>query len=396
MELTILMPCLNESETIVTCIKKAKNFLMQNNINGEILIADNGSNDDSQILATKNGARVIHVPIRGYGAALKAGINAAYGKYIIMGDADDSYDFLNLMPFLKKLRAGNELVMGNRFKGGIKTGAMPFLNKYLGNPVLSFIGRLFFKSSIGDFHCGLRGFQKEAIQRLNLQALGMEFASEMIVKAALKRITITEVPTILSPDGRSHPPHLRKWHDGWRHLKLLLLLSPRWLFLYPGLALSVVGFFLMIILAITPLSIGPCTFSIHTMLFGGAFFVVGLQGVVFSLFGNLLTNESMELPFNSKVDNFFRQYTVERGIFIGMAFALLGILGSMGSLWLWKQANFGALVPTETMRLAIPSVIFFIAGMQIIFSSFFAGLLRMRLNPTAAQDANKENQAIFY
>lgn len=222
MELTILMPCLNEVETLAQCINKARAFLQQENIAGEILIADNGSSDGSQTLAEQSGARLIHVIQRGYGAALMAGINAAAGKYVIMGDADDSYNFNNLTPFLEKLRAGHDLVMGNRFKGGIEKGAMPFLNKYLGNPVLSFIGRLFFKCPVGDFHCGLRGFNRDTMQQLQLQAPGMEFASEMVVKAALNNCKICEVPTTLSPDGRSRSPHLRRWRDGWRHLRLLI------------------------------------------------------------------------------------------------------------------------------------------------------------------------------
>lgn len=229
-EITILMPCLNEAETLAECIKKANHFLTSSKVKGEILVADNGSTDGSQAIAESHGARVISVPTKGYGAALKSGIDAARGQFVIMGDADDSYDFLNLMPFLAKLREGYDLVMGNRFKGGIREGAMPLLNRYLGNPVLSLIGRLFFKSKIGDFHCGLRGFKRDRFQQLGLQGDGMEFASEMVVKATLKKFKITEVPTQLFPDGRSRRPHLRPWRDGWRHLRLLLLFSPRWLF----------------------------------------------------------------------------------------------------------------------------------------------------------------------
>jgi len=242
MELTILMPCLNEAETLAICIQKAKIFLAKENILGEIVITDNGSQDGSQHIAEMQGARVVHVVERGYGAALLFGIQNALGQYIIMGDADDSYDFLNLMPFVKKLREGADLVMGNRFKGKIEQGAMPLLNKYIGNPILSFLGRLFFRSQVGDFHCGLRGFKRAAIQQLHLQSHGMEFASEMIAKAALNQLKITEVPTTLAPDGRSRRSHLRPWRDGWRHLRLLLLLNPRRLFLYPGLGLILLGF----------------------------------------------------------------------------------------------------------------------------------------------------------
>jgi len=232
-ELSIVMPCLNEAETLGICITKAQNFLDSNHVNGEIVIADNGSTDGSIEIAKQHNARVIHVKIKGYGSALRSGINASKGTYIVMADADDSYDFSNLMPFLKKLRSGYDLVMGNRFKGGIEKNAMPFLHKYLGNPVLSFIGRLFFKIKIGDFHCGLRGFSSEAYSKLDLRTTGMEFASEMIVKAKLNNLSITEVPTKLSKDGRTRPPHLNTWNDGWRHLRFLLLYSPKWLFLFP-------------------------------------------------------------------------------------------------------------------------------------------------------------------
>lgn len=233
-ELSIVMPCLNEEETLAVCIDKAKQFLLESKIVGEIIIADNGSTDNSLEIARQKNARIIHVEAKGYGNALKSGIAAALGKYVIMGDSDDSYDFYALAPFVEKLREGYDLVMGNRFKGGIMKGAMPFKNRYLGNPVLSFVGRLFFSIKIGDFHCGLRGFSKEAVQKMDLRTTGMEFASEMVVKASLHKMKITEVPTILHPDGRSRPPHLKPWRDGWRHLRFLLLYSPAWLFLYPG------------------------------------------------------------------------------------------------------------------------------------------------------------------
>jgi glycosyltransferase involved in cell wall biosynthesis len=242
LELSVVMPCLNEAETLAACIKKIQASLSQNHIKGEIIVADNGSTDGSQEIATKMGVRVIHVDEKGYGNALMGGIAAARGKFIIMGDADDSYDFTALMPFLDKLREGYDLVMGNRFKGGVQPGAMPFLHQYLGNPVLTFIGRLFFRSPCGDFHCGLRGFTREAILKMDLRTVGMEFASEMVVKATLHKMRIAEVPTTLSPDGRSRPPHLRSWRDGWRHLCFLLLYSPRWLFLYPGALLMLIGF----------------------------------------------------------------------------------------------------------------------------------------------------------
>lgn len=233
-ELSVVMPCLNEAETLAVCIDKTSAFLRDNRISGEIIVADNGSTDGSQALARAHGARVVNVPVRGYGAALMAGINEAQGKFVIMGDADDSYDFSALTLFVARLREGYDLVMGNRFKGGIKPGAMPLLHKYLGNPLFSKMGRLFFGSPVGDFYCGLRGFNKAAIQRLNLQTTGMEFAIEMVVKSSLNKLRITEVPTILAPDGRSRPPHLRTWRDGWRTLRFLLIYSPRWLFFLSG------------------------------------------------------------------------------------------------------------------------------------------------------------------
>src|SRR5579875_127760 len=264
-ELTVVMACLNEAETVATCVRKAVNFLAASGVDGEVLIADNGSTDGSQALAEQAGARVVDVAEKGYGNALMAGIAAARGEYVIMGDSDDSYDFTNLMPFVEALRQGADLVMGNRFKGGIAPGAMPPLHRYLGNPVLSFVGRLLFRSKIGDFHCGLRGFRRDSVLALGLQATGMEFASEMVVKATLAGQRVTEVPTTLSKDGRSRPPHLRSWRDGWRHLRFLLLFSPRWLFFLPGLALLVAGLVIGGVVAPHPFSIGAVTFDVDTL-----------------------------------------------------------------------------------------------------------------------------------
>jgi glycosyltransferase involved in cell wall biosynthesis len=368
MELTILMPCLNEAETLAICIQKAKAFLTKESILGEILIADNGSQDGSQHIAELHGARVVHVKERGYGAALQCGIQNALGQYIIMGDADDSYDFLNLMPFVKKLREGSDLVMGNRFKGKIEQGAMPLLNKYIGNPILSFLGRLFFRSQVGDFHCGLRGFKRSAIQQLHLHSQGMEFASEMIAKASLKQLKVTEVPTILAPDGRSRPPHLRPWRDGWRHLRLLLLLSPRWLFLYPGFVLTLLGIGVMGLLISGPFKISQYYLDIHTMLFASMFIIIGLQTIFFFLFARIITHREI-----SGVSIF----TLEKGLVIGILLTLLGLLGSSYSFYVWMQHDFGNLLPTKMMRILIPSFTCFISGVQIIFSSFFVSLLKM-------------------
>ena len=280
-ELSVVMPCLNEAETLAICIQKAQRFFKENGVEGEVVIADNGSDDGSQQIAVDNGARVIPVAEKGYGNALKGGIAAAEGTYVIMGDADDSYDFLNLTPYLEKLREGYDLVMGNRFKGGIKKGAMPFLHRYLGNPVLSFIGRLFFKSKIGDFHCGLRGFSKEAFYEMELKTSGMEFASEMIVKASLADMKIAEVPTVLSPDGRTRPPHLNTWRDGWRHLRFLLLYSPKWLFLIPSVLLMLFGAGVSLRLLFGSIQIGATRFDVHTLLFSSALFLIGFQLLLF-------------------------------------------------------------------------------------------------------------------
>src|SRR5882762_10355162 len=267
LELSIVIPCLNEAETLATCIKKAQQSLREHNVEAEIIVADNGSTDGSQEIARALGASVVDISAKGYGNALMGGIATAHGKYIIMGDADDSYDFSALGPFIEQLRAGFDLVMGNRFIGGIKPGAMPPLHRYLGNPLLTFIGRLFFRSPIRDFHCGLRGFSKEAFLKLDLQTTGMEFASEMVVKATLQHLRLTEVATTLSPDGRSRPPHLRSWRDGWRHLRFLLLYSPRWLFLYPGLAALVVGLLGTLWLLPEARTVGGITLDVHTLLY---------------------------------------------------------------------------------------------------------------------------------
>lgn len=378
-ELTILMPCLNEAETVERCIQKAKEFLNREKIIGEILIADNGSEDGSQKIAEQAGARVIHVPLRGYGAALRHGIQHAAGKYVIMGDADDSYDFSNLSLFVTQLRDGHDLVMGNRFKGKIEQGAMPFLNKYLGNPVLSFLGRIFFKSGIGDFHCGLRGFKRDVMLQLDLQATGMEFASEMVVKATIQKLKITEVPTTLSPDGRSRRPHLRPWRDGWRHLRLLLLFSPRWLFLYPGLALLLSGILVMCLLTAGPLKIGKFIFDIHTLLFSSMFIIVGLQAVLFFIFTQLLMTYELKLPLRSHVvTDLLKKFTLEKGLLSGLTLGLMGCAGAVYAFIAWMNHDFGQLMPTEEMRILIPSLTFLIIGVQIIFSSFFMSLLGLQ------------------
>ncbi|MBD2599746.1 MAG: glycosyltransferase family 2 protein [Microcystis sp. M20BS1] len=370
LELSIIMPCLNEAETLATCIGKARDYLERHKIAGEVLIADNGSSDGSQEIATNSGARVVPIPERGYGSALRGGIAAAKGQYIIIGDADDSYDFTNLSPFLEKLRQGYDLVMGNRFQGGIKPGAMPVLHKHLGNPVLTWLGRLFFGSPCGDFHCGLRGFSKQAIEQLNLRTTGMEFASEMVVKASLYGLKITEVPTTLSPDGRSRPPHLKTWRDGWRHLRFLLMYSPRWLFLYPGLALMFLGFVATIWFMTQP--------RVHTLLYSATALIIGFQIVSFAIFTKAFAISEGLLPEDRKLRRFLRYINLEVGLIIGVILFLVGIGGSVYALYTWNAQLYGALDPAVTMRIVIPSVTALGLGVQVIFSSFFLSVLGLK------------------
>ncbi|MCU0421736.1 MAG: glycosyltransferase family 2 protein [Bacteroidia bacterium] len=375
LELSVVMPCLNEAETLKTCIDKAMKYLRENNIKGEVVIGDNGSTDGSQDIARSCGARVIDIPRKGYGSALMGAIQASKGKYVIMGDSDDSYDFSNLNAYVHKLREGYDLVMGNRFKGGIAKGAMPFLHKYLGNPVLSFIGRLFFGSKIGDFHCGLRGFRQDLVTLLNLQTTGMEFASEMVVKATINKLKIAEVPTTLSPDGRSRPPHLRTWRDGWRHLRFLLLYSPRWLFLIPGTFLMLVGLVLFIAIAKGPVQLLNIYFDTNTLLYAGAFMVIGFQAVNFAVFTRIYAIHQGFLPQNKSLVRMVDKISLEAGLVLGILITVGGLGGSVYSLYLWDQTEFGNLNYPSILRVVIPSVIAIMLGLQTIFSSFFLSFL---------------------
>ena len=341
LELTILMPCLNEAETLEVCIGKALTSLEELGVNGEVLISDNGSTDGSIELAESCGARVVHAPLKGYGGAIQAGIAAARGRYIIMGDADDSYDFSNLGPFVEKLREGHDLVMGNRFRGGVAPGAMPPLHKYLGNPVLSFLGRLFFTSQIGDFHCGLRGYSKDAAERMELQTTGMEFASEMVVKATLQKMKIAEVPTTLSPDGRSRAPHLRSWRDGWRHLRFLLMYSPRWLFFYPGIALMTVGLILTGLIALRPVAVGGVVLDIHTMLFSTVMVTTGFQVALFAVFTNKYASGAGLVPGDAVMDRFARLLHLESGLVVGLATLAGGFICAAVALSAWWRVGLG-------------------------------------------------------
>jgi len=377
-ELTILMPCLDEAATIRSCVAKARGFLERTGIDGEVLVADNGSSDESRAFAEAAEARVIHVVERGYGAALRAGIEAARGKYVIMGDADGSYDFSRLELFIAKLREGYPLVMGNRFLGGILAGAMPLLHRYFGNPVLSFIGRLFFRTSVGDFHCGLRGFDRAAVLALDLRTTGMEFASELVVKAALAGYRIAEVPTTLAHDGRGRSSHLRSWRDGWRHLRFLLLFSPRWLFLYPGLALLALGAVLLTVLYFSPVRIGRAGLDIHSMLYASAAVLLGLQLCLFALFARVSAQNAGLLPQNPTVQSLVAMVTLERGLLAGLGAAMVGFIWSAGAFWEWKEAGFGALDPSHMMRTTIPACTLMVGGMEVAVASFLLSVLRLK------------------
>ena len=378
LELTILMPCLNEAETLEICMTKARRWMEEAGVHGEILIADNGSTDGSIQLAEKNGARLTRTEIKGYGSTLLTGIHAAQGKYIIMGDADDSYDFSRLTPFLEKLRAGYQLVMGNRFRGGIAPGAMPPLHRYLGNPILTAIGRLFFVSEIKDFHCGMRGFDRAAILSLNLRTAGMEFATEMVVKATLNQLKVIEVPTTLSPDGRGRPPHLRSWRDGWRCLRFLLMYSPRWLFFMPGLFCIVLGLVLGALVLPGPLTIRGIHFDIHSLLFASALIIIGHQAIIFALFTKKFAIEERLLPHDPFFQKMSKHLTLETGLLLGLALFCTGLFFSCLATFQWARQSFGQLDPTVVMRHLIPSVTAMITGVQTIFSSFFLSILGLR------------------
>jgi glycosyltransferase involved in cell wall biosynthesis len=377
-ELTILMPCLDETETIAICVNKARDFLQRSHIDGEVLVADNGSSDGSGELALSAGARVVRIDCKGYGNALIGGIGAARGRFVIMADADDSYDFSRLDAFVEKLRAGSMMVIGNRFRGKIEPGAMPWLHRYLGNPLLSFVGRLFFGSGIGDFHCGLRGVERSAALQLGLHAPGMEFASEMIVKATLAGWRIAEVPTVLSPTGRTRAPHLRSWRDGWRHLRFLLMMSPRWLMLYPGAFLILAGVAAQLALLRGTLLIAGVGFDIHTMLYAAGAVILGVQLVLFALLARAIGVLKNALPMSPALARFLGLFTLERGILLGLSLALGGFGLAMYSVLTWAHARLGALDPATMMRVAIPSVTLMLAGAEVIFSSFLLEFIDVR------------------
>ena len=377
-ELSIVMPCLNEEDTLETCILKAQAAARDAHIAAEIIVADNGSTDNSAELARHLGARVVSVPVRGYGSALMGGIEAAYGKFVVMGDADDSYDFGHVTRFLERLRAGADLVIGNRFAGGIQPGAMPFLHRYVGNPILTRVGRLFFGGSCGDFCCGLRAFSKSAYQRMGLRTTGMEFATEMIVKANLLGMRVAEVPTTLSPDGRTHPPHLRRWRDGWRTIRFFLLYSPRWLFLYPGLALMLTGLSVGAWLLPGPRRVGQVTFDVNTLLYCAIAVLLGFQSITFAIFSKMFAILEGLHPAAPLLDRFLHFVSLEFGLLAGSILSIAGLGVSVYAVSVWKAHGFGPLDYSQTLHMVIPAALCLTLGVQTIFASFFRSILGMR------------------
>jgi glycosyltransferase involved in cell wall biosynthesis len=377
-EVSVVLPCLNEAKTLAACIEQIQTTFREHHITGEVIVADNGSNDGSPAIAERMGARVVPVSSRGYGSALMGGISAAAGKFVIMGDSDCSYDFGHIPRLLEKLRAGNDLVMGNRFRGGVRPGAMRALHKYIGNPILTGIGRLFFKAPCGDFHCGFRGFSKEAYQRMGLRTTGMEFASEMVVKAALFKMRIEEVPTTLSPDGRDRAPHLRSWHDGWRHLRFLLLYSPRWLFLYPGALLILAGTLVGLWLLAGPRSMGNIILDVHTLLYAAMAILMGFQAIAFATFTKVFAISEGLLPEDPRLNRLFCFITLEVGLVVGGVLMATGLGATLYAVGVWGEGHFGALDPTQMLRVVIPAVLLLTLGFEMILSSFFLSVLGMR------------------
>lgn len=382
MELSIVLPCLNEERTVGTCVAKAAAFLKKHNIEGEVIVADNGSTDRSIEIAEHEGARVIRVEQKGYGNALRGGFEAAHGKYIIMADADDSYDLIDLMPFVEKLREGYDLVMGNRFKGGIKPGAMPWHHRYIGNPILSFIGKLFFRSPANDFHCGLRGFTKATVIAMQLQTVGMELASEIVIKASILGAKVCEVPTSLSPDGRDRPPHLRSFRDGWRHLRFLLLFSPAWLFLYPGLILVGIGGLLSLLLFWGPIDIGFRYIDFHTFIAAGSLTYLGINMMSFALLTRVYAFHNGLLPRKPRLFSLFKYFNLEIGLLIGLIICILGFYLMVQALSL--SSNFAQIGFDNSVRLVFGSSLALVSGAQIIFTSFFLSMLG--LNTTSSKN----------
>ncbi len=377
-ELSVVMPCLNERRTVGGCVQQALDTIRANGIAGEVIVADNGSTDGSAGIALEAGARVVSIPEKGYGSALTGGIAAARGRYVLMADADASYDLTQIPGFLEQLRAGADLVMGNRFRGGIAERAMPSLHRYLGNPLLTGVGRLFFRSPCGDFHCGIRGFRKDSFARMDIRSTGMEFASEMVVKASLLRMKVSEIPASLSPDGRDRPPHLRTWRDGWRHLRFLLMYSPRWLFLYPGAFLILLGLAGCAWLLPGPRVFHGIRFDVHTLLYAFMAVLLGFQLIAFAVFTKVFAISEGLLPEDPRLNRVFRYITLETGLVVGGFLIALGIGGSIFAVSGWAKTSFGNLNPEQMLRIVMPAVFSLTLGVQIVCSSFFLSILGLR------------------
>jgi hypothetical protein len=376
LELSVVLPCLDEAETLETCVRKALRSMADLGVRGEVVVADNGSTDGSQQIARDAGARVVDVPVRGYGAALRAGIAAARGQFVIMADADDSYALEDLGPFVEALRGGADLVMGNRFAGGIAPGAMPFLHKYLGNPVLSWLGRLFFRIPTHDFHCGMRGMRRDAILGLGLRTSGMEFASEMVVRSALSRLHIVEVPTTLRPDGRSRSPHLRTWRDGWRHLRFLLAFSPRWLFLYPSLAMIALGVVAVLALFAGPVTFGAVSFDVQTMVVAATALILGTQGAGLALVTRAYAARLDLLPRSDRLERLLDRFTLEWGVVVGALLGLVGVVAFVVAVLRWRSTGFGDL-QVDDIRVPLAGMVLVITGSQCVMVSFMLSLTRV-------------------
>jgi glycosyltransferase involved in cell wall biosynthesis len=380
LELTVVMPCLNESRTVGACVEKALRAMRESGIDGEVVVADNGSSDGSQDIARKLGARVVPVTERGYGAALMGGIAAARGTYVIMGDADESYDFLEVPRFVAKLREGHDLVMGCRLPAGggtVQKDAMPFLHRWFGNPAFTALARLWFGVPLHDVHCGLRGFRREWHQALDQRCTGMEFATEMVIKASKFRSTITEIPITLRPDGRGRRPHLRTWRDGWRHLRFYLMYSPRWLFLIPGALLmlaGVAGYWV----ALPGRTIGGVRFDVHTLLFASLAIICGYQAVLFAVMTKTFAIREGLMPEDPRLTRMYRWFNLESGLLTGVAGFVVGVALLAIAVWQWRAVGFGDLDYSRTMRVVIPGVMLTTLGFQTILSSFYLSILGMR------------------
>jgi glycosyltransferase involved in cell wall biosynthesis len=375
-ELSIVMPCLDEERTLGTCVAKALEFLRSAGVEGEVVVADNGSRDRSVEIARAAGARVISVPERGYGSALRDGIEAARGRYVIVGDSDDTYDFRALQPFVEKLRSGCDVVIGNRYRGGIEPGAMPFLHRFLGNPALTAAARICFGARVGDVYCGLRGLRKSALERMNLQSDGMEFALEMVVKSSLLGMRIEEVPVTLTKSARGRPSHLLTWRDGRRSLRLYLMYAPRWVFLYPGLLLVAAGAIGFGLIEGRVSRVGRVQFDVHTMLYCGAAVLIGFQAMFFSLFSRIVATRVGFLPENPWLERRLERFRVEYGVVLALLLVSGGVWGSLAAVDEWRRAAFGDLDPFKMLRVVIPSVISLTLGIQIAFASLYLGLLK--------------------